>query len=323
MGCSWRLVVAVLLVCAMETSLGCGACAQPDIKQSETGISTPNPPDVRKNLKTQNLDRLDGGTPSITESNAIKKAVNGATPRQLIVAYTNKFSKRGGQPFLQSGQLFFVDDPAIQNAFPERLFYTLRFRQWPIGFDIPAPMRSNNIFTLSKASGLKLITDLDQLKNLFKAEIANATTVKKQRDVTMAWIRLQEELAQDGMYQFLTPLIENSTSAKGNTFNAVAKVSTNTGNLGQLQANFVFGTNGTVLSINATNNLQEGMRPICQSTKLLDQDPIIRSMAKRDLLIMGRFAKPYLEEIRSTVSPELKREIDAIWKQIEKENRYP
>ena len=63
------------------------------------------------------------------------------------------------------------------------------------------------------------------------------------------------------------------------------------------------------------------MRPICQSTKLLDSDPIVRKMAEQDLLIMGKAAKPYLDEQRAKVSPPLRDAIDKIWQQILIEGR--
>ena len=56
---------------------------------------------------------------------------------------------------------------------------------------------------------------------------------------------------------------------------------------------------------------------MCQATRLLDSDPIMRAMAAQDLLIMGRAAMPYLREQRKTAAPELVRAIDAISAQIE------
>jgi multimeric flavodoxin WrbA len=63
------------------------------------------------------------------------------------------------------------------------------------------------------------------------------------------------------------------------------------------------------------------MRPICQSTKLLDPDPIVRKMAEQDILIMGSPAKEYLDWQRTQVSPELRQAIDRIWQRIIKEGR--
>ena len=39
-------------------------------------------------------------------------------------------------------------------------------------------------------------------------------------------------------------------------------------------------------------------------------------MAEQDLLIMGRAAKPYLDEQRAKASPALQQAIDRIWQRI-------
>jgi hypothetical protein len=44
-------------------------------------------------------------------------------------------------------------------------------------------------------------------------------------------------------------------------------------------------------------------------------------MAEQDLLIMGRAARPYLEEQRARARPELRRAIDAIWQKIVEQDR--
>jgi hypothetical protein len=78
---------------------------------------------------------------------------------------------------------------------------------------------------------------------------------------------------------------------------------------------------GAVRDFSYEAKLQAGMRPICQSTKLLDPDPLVRKMAEQDILIMGSSAKEYLDYQRSHVSPELRRAIDRIWERIVREGR--
>ena len=93
------------------------------------------------------------------------------------------------------------------------------------------------------------------------------------------------------------------------------------GGNGEITAKLTFDPNGKFQSAEEKVNLKPGPRPICQATKLLDGDAIVRRMAERDLLIMGRAAKPYLDEQRAKASPELQRAIDAIWRQIQDEDR--
>jgi hypothetical protein len=76
---------------------------------------------------------------------------------------------------------------------------------------------------------------------------------------------------------------------------------------------------GKLAGIEEANTVKAGVRPICQASKLLDPDPVVRRMAEKDILVMGRAAKEYLEEQRAKASPELKRAIDRIWQRIVEE----
>ena len=55
--------------------------------------------------------------------------------------------------------------------------------------------------------------------------------------------------------------------------------------------------------------------------RLLDEDPVIREIMGRDILVMGRACKSYLDEVRANASPELQRAIDEVWQQILDESR--
>jgi len=81
------------------------------------------------------------------------------------------------------------------------------------------------------------------------------------------------------------------------------------------------GTAGSLVNILEKSVLRPGIRPICQATKLLDRDPIVRRMAEQDLLFMGRAAKPYLDQVRAAARPKLQQAIDRIWRRILNEGR--
>jgi hypothetical protein len=63
------------------------------------------------------------------------------------------------------------------------------------------------------------------------------------------------------------------------------------------------------------------VRPICQATKLLDPDPVVRRMAEDAILVMGRAAEEYLSEQRARATPALRAAIDQIWQRILIEER--
>ena len=68
--------------------------------------------------------------------------------------------------------------------------------------------------------------------------------------------------------------------------------------------------------VNEEAKIRPGPRPICQATKLLDADQIVRRMAEQDLLYMGRAAHEYLMQQRAQAAPDLQQAIDRLWQRI-------
>src|SRR5262249_6693851 len=102
---------------------------------------------------------------------------------------------------------------------------------------------------------------------------------------------------------------------------AKAKVTVSQGGTGTLEVALKFDKDGKLTKIDETSKIKPGIRPICQATKLLDKDPVVRAMAEQCLIVMGRAAKDYLDEQKEKASPELKKEIDRVWKKIVEEDR--
>lgn len=93
------------------------------------------------------------------------------------------------------------------------------------------------------------------------------------------------------------------------------------GGRGHIEMLMALGAAGGLVNIYERAALVPGVRPICQATKLLDRDPIVRRMAEQDLLVMGRAAKPYLDQVRSTARPKLQEAIDRVWQRILQDGR--
>jgi hypothetical protein len=244
-------------------------------------------------------------------------------PRSAIASIVNSVARKEWQ-IGGHGNLFPVIDSSLQKTFPNHVFYVLRFPQWPVGYDVPAPLANNNIFAVDKTSKPLLITTPEKLKTVF-AQFAKVADQTAARTALTTWLQLSQELHQDGMFKFDdspsgVTCNETQTTISVSGQVAVAPVG---GNTGEIKATLRFDrASGAMTDFNEDVNLQEGMRPICQSTKLLDKDPLVRKMAEQDLLIMGKFAKPYLDWQRERVSPELQHAIDAVWQKILDENRY-
>jgi hypothetical protein len=136
--------------------------------------------------------------------------------------------------------------------------------------------------------------------------------------VGLAYLRLTEVFSQDGFYTFNQPSVEVTTDPFTGNIAATGSVTVNTGGKGAINATLEFNADGTLDDIAETRNMRPGVRPICQATKLLDKDPLVRRMAEQDILVMGRSCKKYLDEQRAKAkgNPELQKAIDRIWKRI-------
>jgi hypothetical protein len=93
------------------------------------------------------------------------------------------------------------------------------------------------------------------------------------------------------------------------------------GGEGNIDMVMTLGAAGSFVNIYEKSAIRPGIRPICQATKLLDRDPIVRRMAEQDLLVMSHAAKPYLEKVRVTARPKLQQAIDRIWQRILNDGR--
>jgi hypothetical protein len=91
------------------------------------------------------------------------------------------------------------------------------------------------------------------------------------------------------------------------------------GGNGDINVELTFDADGKLTKATEKADIKPGPRPVCHATKLLDPDPVVRAIVEQDLLIMGRAAKPYLDEQRAKAAPELQEAIDRIWQRIQME----
>jgi hypothetical protein len=211
----------------------------------------------------------------------------------------------------------YYKDESLEKALPEHVFFHVLFRQYPVGRRPPEGLKASNVFAVDKEGKVKVLTDTKELEEVFKADVS-AKTEDQLKDAARAWLRLAQEFTQDGFYKFR--LMDDSTKVSGDKKTVTGKVVVMQGGNGEIDATLTF-DGGKLAKAETQVNVKPGPRPICQATKLLDTDPIVRRMAKQDLLIMGRAAKPYLDEQRANAAPELRKAIDRIWERIEKEDR--
>jgi hypothetical protein len=209
----------------------------------------------------------------------------------------------------------------LSTLFPAYDWYTVTFRQFPVGRIMPEPLKPSNLFAVPRAAGRPLlINSQNGLRDFFREKMSPVLTADQAREAAQAWLQAATALHQDGFYQF--KIEEESIKAEANEggIQVSGKAIAMRGGNGTITVSFAFDKKGRLLSLMEGTDLHPGPRPICHATKLLDPDPIVRNIVEQDLLIMGPAAKPYLDEVRRAAKPELRRAIDQIWDKISREH---
>ncbi|HEV8309771.1 MAG TPA: hypothetical protein VGW35_19080 [Methylomirabilota bacterium] len=244
--------------------------------------------------------------------------------RRLVEGKLAALTGGAGREIAADRKLVPVRSTALSRAFPGHLFYVLRFQQYPVGLVPPEPLRANNLFVVRPDEAVEHLTDGQALEAFFRAALSPVKTTSQAREAARAWLRLSEELHQDGFLAFAAadkaPAVTTAVGG-GYAVTARARVRPEAGNRGEIRATLTFGADGKLQSVAETDDLKQGIRPICQATKLLDPDPVVRGMAEQSLLVLGRAAKEYLDAQRAAASPELRGAIDRIWARIVAEGR--
>jgi hypothetical protein len=220
----------------------------------------------------------------------------------------------------QGGQVAWIHSRELAAAFPRDTFFAVRFRQFPVARILPEGFRASNVFVVAEAGKAKKLADVPALLKFFSANLPPQRTTLGAKDAVAAWLTLSQEFVQDGFYLFeiLTKEIEVAQGDQG-TMKATGRAMVTRGGNGALRVTLVFDEKGRLKDAVEESKIRPGPRPICQATKLLDADPIVRRMAEEDLVIMGRAARDYLQEQRARANPELQKAIDRLWRRIQDE----
>jgi hypothetical protein len=158
------------------------------------------------------------------------------------------------------------------------------------------------------------LVDPADLRNFFLGNLAPVQGKAGAQDAGLAWLRLSEVFSQDGFYTFAAPQVRGTTSDE--EIQVTGSVTVTAGGRGSIHVAMGFDSDGELDDVSETRDVHPGVRPICQATKLLDADLLVRRMAEQDILVMGTSAKEYLDEQRAKARPELKAAIDRVWKRI-------
>ena len=213
-----------------------------------------------------------------------------------------------------------VTDEFVGRTFPNINFFGVIFRQYPVAVQCPQTkdLKCANLFFVQGAQ-VDFVSTIEDLKFFFTANLGPVPAQDLATDAAATWLRFSEELKQDLFYTF-SP-VDISYTPRDDLTVLRAQTAVTAGGGGKIDVLITLGAAGSLVNILERSALRPGIRPICQATKLLDRDPIVRRMAEQDLVVMGRAAKPYLDQIRATAAPKLQEAIDRVWRLILNEGR--
>jgi hypothetical protein len=210
-----------------------------------------------------------------------------------------------------------VNTDYIVNSFPDTEFFEVRFIQWPIAVTPPEGLSPSNIFLVQDGEVFPLTSAAD-LRDFFFEDLPAVESEGAAADAGLSWLRLSEGFSQDGFYTFGDPEVTFMLNPDLSlTVTGIVRVTMGGRRHSHIRLDEMdFDPDGVLQFVQETNTVKPGVRPICQATKLLDSDALVRRMAERDILIMGRQAAEYLYDQRTKARPELQEAIDRIWQRI-------
>jgi hypothetical protein len=210
-------------------------------------------------------------------------------------------------------------DESLEKAFPGHFFFAAHVRRFPVARIVPegSKIKSQNLFVVKEGKVVQHLTEAKQLEKFFQDTLAPAKDDAARKTATRAWLALAPEFMQDGFFKFKIVDDAIKVDSKKGTGTVVVMA----GGSGEITSTVNFDDAGKLVSASDAPKVRPGPRPICQATKLLDADPIVRKMAEQDLLIMGRAAHGYLMEQRAKAAPDLQQAIDRLWQRILSEDK--
>jgi hypothetical protein len=216
-------------------------------------------------------------------------------------------------------QLREVSGGALKAALPGYAFFSMRFMMHPVPRPTPQPLGATNLFVVSKAgSKVTHVKDVKGLQDFFAKSIKNPADEKGLRAAAHAYCLLRKEMAQDGFFRFQVKPENFKVNVGGATDRVTARIEVvpGGGNSGHIEVVLAFRV-GAAVQFTEDVKVAAGVRPICQSLRLLNPDVKVRAAAERDLLIMGRNALPYLYGKIAETKGELREKIRELTRRIE------
>ena len=249
-------------------------------------------------------------------SSAVRAQEPKKPPEEVLKAQqkVEEHLKKLGAP---AAQILWIEP--VSQTLPNHYFFAARYRQFPVARALPEGLRASNVFVVPKNRDLFRIKDVTELIDFMGKNLPEVKDESSAKKAVKGWLHLVQEFHQDGFYKF--SIVDESCKYEKKTdrfggYAASGKAVVSAGGNGQIEVVLYFDDAGKLTGQMVSTGLHPGPRPVCQATKLLDADPIVRRMAEQDLLVMGLAARDYIMEQRAQAGPELRQAIDRIWQRI-------
>ena len=247
----------------------------------------------------------------------------GFDPKDVLAKWAAKRDAKGADAKTLLNEPQQMRGAILEAAFPEYLWYSITRPYSPVQRveEEPSSWLDRNLFAIDRKGNVTHLTSANDLQAFFRSHLQ---AVKEEQDAKQAvrvWLALSQTLQDHNQF----PVVEDSlkaTKAEGGGWTAKGQASRlpmgakAIVDVGTVDVALVFDADGKLKEKTEDVKVRPGMRPICQATKLLDKDLIVRTMAERELRLMGRDAEEYLRMRRASASPELQAAIDRIWQKI-------
>lgn len=163
----------------------------------------------------------------------------------------------------KSGRFAIVQSDDLEKLLPRCTVYSLRFQQFPVAREVPEPFKINNLFVVKADGSVRNVTEAKDLQD-FIQDNAKVDTAAKARVAVKAWLRLAEDLENDGSFRFTIPDESITVGEVRGQLKVTGKAvvaNVGGGRRGQITATLTF-EQGQLLGVEQESNLRQKTGPL-------------------------------------------------------------
>ncbi len=170
--------------------------------------------------------------------------------RDALEAYLAKV------PGAKAGKLLAVTDDAVTRPLATSSFYAVRFRGYPM--KPPAPYKTSNLFAVAADGTVKPLADEKALKEFFRTALSPVGDDAEAKAALKAWLRLAEELHQDGYFTFKRDEDSLQVRSHDGKRTVSGKARATEGGEGQISATLTFDKDGKLAEATTEASVKAG-----------------------------------------------------------------